>query len=230
MSEKNRKVITFLRKNAYYFVFLICLAVLVTITVALVIAGNSGGGLTDLPTVENPSDGNVSNPNDGGNSQPSTPEQPSIPDGDSEPDKPTSTVIVFDAPVRGTIIKDYVAAGVVYNQTLNLYSGHKAIDFAADEGSEVYACYGGTIDSITESKLEGVTVTIDHGNGLKSYYNSMEATDDLSVGQTVNKGDVIGYVALNNRTEYLDGAHLHFSVTENGQKINPEKYLLVEEK
>ncbi len=231
MSEKKQKITMFFRKNAYYFVFLICLAVLVAVTVALVVASNSDNNLLETPPViENPDNigDNTNDNNSSGNEDGTNTEKP----GDNvEPEKPTVTVVVFDLPVQqGSIIKDYVSASVVYNQTLNLYSGHKAIDFAAQEGAEVYACYGGTIESITESKLEGITLTIDHGNGLKSHYNSIETNENLTIGQTVNKGDVIGYVSLNNRTEYKDGAHLHFAVTENGQKINPEKYLLIEEK
>jgi murein DD-endopeptidase MepM/ murein hydrolase activator NlpD len=226
MSNKNQKIITFFRKNAYYFVFLIALAVIVTVTVALIVGGNNSPTLDAPPVLDNSNDnisgGNEQNPN----------ESPSVKPDDKpvEPDTPTVTVVVFDLPVQGTIIKDYVDAGVVYNETLNLYSGHKAIDFGAEEGAKVFACYGGVIESITESKLEGITLTIDHGNGLKSYYNSIEVNENLTVGSTVNKGDEIGVVSTNNRTEYKDGAHLHFYVTENGEKINPEKYLLTQEK
>jgi len=42
------------------------------------------------------------------------------------------------------------------------------IDFAADAGTNVVAVYDGTIESVTTSYLQGTTVTIDHGNGLKS--------------------------------------------------------------
>ncbi len=226
MSNKNQKIITFFRKNAYYFVFLIALAVLVTVTVALIVGGDNSSTLENPPAIDEPNDnaggGNEQIPNENPDNKPD--------DKPVEPDTPTVTVVVFDLPVQGTIIKDYVDAGVVYNETLNLYSGHKAIDFGAEEGAKVFACYGGSIESITESKLEGVTLTIDHGNGLKSYYNSIEVNENITVGAIVNKGDEIGVVSTNNRTEYKDGAHLHFYVTENGVKINPEKYLLTEEK
>lgn len=226
MSNKNQKIITFFRKNAYYFVFLIALAVLVTVTVALIVGGDNSSTLENPPAIDEPNDntggGNEQIPNENPDNKPD--------DKPVEPDTPTVTVVVFDLPVQGTIIKDYVDAGVVYNETLNLYSGHKAIDFGAEEGAKVFACYGGSIESITESKLEGVTLTIDHGNGLKSYYNSIEVNENITVGAIVNKGDEIGVISTNNRTEYKDGAHLHFYVTENGVKINPEKYLLTEEK
>lgn len=118
---------------------------------------------------------------------------------------------------------------MVFNKTLGIYTGHMGIDFAADAGTNVVAVYDGTIESVTTSYLQGTTVTIDHGNGLKSVYNSIEAAENLTEGKAVKKGDVIGAVSDNNRQEYKDGAHLHFEVIENGEKIDPETYLLSSE-
>ena len=78
--------------------------------------------------------------------------------------------------------------------------------------------------------MQGVTITIDHGNGLKTIYNSLADAESVFQGQTVKQGDVIGEVSTSNRQEYKDGAHLHFEVLENGEKVDPLKYLLIEEK
>ena len=61
-------------------------------------------------------------------------------------------------------------------------------------------------------------------------YNSIEVNEDIVIGKTLNKGDAIGVISTNNKLEYKDGAHLHFEVLENGEKIDPYKYLLTEEK
>ena len=235
MSEKNSKAINFIKKNVYYFVFIVCLAVLSVITIALVVTSNSqpvnGGTTIEKPDDEANQDNLGSNEqNQNNQNNPSDENNPSEDNQGNEVQKPVVSVIVFDIPVNGNIIKDYVAAGVVYNQTLNLYSGHKAIDFAAEEGTSVKAVYQGTVENIVTSKLEGTTLTIDHGNGLKTVYNSIEVDDSIAVGMEVSKGDVIGSVSTNNKLEYLDGAHLHFEVLENGNKIDPYKYLLTEEK
>ena len=229
MSEKNSKTINFIKKNVYYFVFIVCLAVLSVITIALVVSSNSkpvGGG----PSIEKPNDETNTGDTDS-NKQEQEENKPNEDNqqGNNE-EQPVVSVIVFDIPVNGSIIKDYVAAGVVYNQTLNLYSGHKAIDFAAEEGTAVKAVFQGKVENITNSKLEGTTLTIDHGNGLKTVYNSIEVDESIEIGSEVAKGDIIGSVSTNNRLEYLDGAHLHFEVLENGVKTDPYKYLLTEEK
>lgn len=229
MANKTQKITDFFRKNVNYFIFLLCLTVVAAVSVALIVNANKNknsvidnGNNNQAVIPDEPKDPSAEEPDD----PVVNPDDPSS----EEPDDPVSNVIIFDMPVNGTVIKDYVGASVVYNSTLNKYTGHKAIDFGAEEGASVKAAYGGTIKEITESKLTGITIVIDHGNGLLSYYNGVEVKDGLEAGASVKKGDEIGYVSLNNRTEYKDGAHLHFEVTENGVKVDPNKYLLAEEK
>lgn len=232
MANRTQKITDFFRKNVNYFIFLLCLTVVAAVSVALIVNANKNKN----PVIDTGNDNQATlpdEPKDPASEQPDepvvNPDEPKDPSAE-DPDDPVSNVIIFDMPVNGTIIKDYVGASVVYNSTLNKYTGHKAIDFGAEEGASVKACYGGTVKEITESKLTGITIVIDHGNGLLSYYNGVEVKEGLEAGATVNKGDEIGYVSLNNRTEYKDGAHLHFEVTENGVKVDPDKYLLAEEK
>ena len=147
----------------------------------------------------------------------------------TEPEKPTVSQILFIMPVNGTIIKSYSDVPV-FNSTLNRYSSHMALDISAPAGSLVYAVYSGEVISVTTSITKGVTVTIDHGNGLKTVYNSLADGDLVTVGQTVKQGDVIGQVSVTNRQEYKSGAHVHFEVIEDGQTIDPIKYLSFDEK
>ena len=138
--------------------------------------------------------------------------------------------IEFIMPVeKPTSIGEY-GDTMVYNSTLGRFTSHLAIDFYASEGSDVYAVFDGTILSVENTFLQGTTITIDHGNGLYTIYNSLADGDSVSVGQMVNQGDVIGQVSTTNRQEYKDGSHVHFQVKENGELINPEKYLAFEEK
>ena len=222
--SNNNKAINFIKKNVYYFVFILSLAILSIITIALVVSSSNASNQLNNDNIHQQQ---PSTPNENGGNNQQKPDTPDVPD---TPDTPTVNVIVFDMPVAGTIIKEYVGASVVYNQTLGLYTGHKAIDFGAEEGTSVKCVYNGVIESITVSNLDGTTITVDHGNGLKSVYNSIEANAELIEGQSVLKGDVLGTVSTNNKKEYKDGAHLHFEVLENGQKVDPEKYLLSEEK
>ncbi len=211
MAQTENKVIKFIKKNAYYFAFITALTVITVIIVSLVIGLNN-----KFVDVNGDKDTVIETPNEDNQNQ--------------TPNEPVVSVIVFDMPTSGSIIKEYVGASVIYNQTLGVYQGHKAIDFGGDAGAEVFACYNGVVESITTSKLDGTTIVVDHLNGLKSSYNSVDVAENIEVGLVVEKGDVIGYIAQNNKKEYLDGPHLHFEVFENNVKIDPNKYLIAEEK
>lgn len=223
MKRENNKFLFFVRKNAIYLILTACiLAVGLSITFMLIKQRNELSANTDRPVVETP----VDSPEN-----PDTPDdQPTVNPDEIEPDAPVSTAIIFDMPiVSPTSIGEY-SESMVWSSTLNRFSAHMAIDFFADEGTDVLAVYDGTISNIENTLLKGTTITIDHGNGLYTVYNSLADGDSVSVGQKVNKGDVIGQVSVTNRQEYKSGAHLHFEVIENGENIDPSKYLAFEEK
>lgn len=89
--------------------------------------------------------------------------------------------------------------------------GWNGVDMAAPSGSPIYAAAGGTV---IVSRVGGWNggygnyVVIDHGNGVQTLYAHM-STDDVSVGETVSRGQKIGSVG---NTGQSTGYHLHFEV------------------
>ena len=231
MSEKKtNSVLNFIKNNLYYLLIGISLIIIATV-IAIVLASSS----QKTPSGNKPPITSESEKNESTSESESEIEMPNDSENEgeseSETNKPVDTKIVFAMPVAtSNIIKNYTSSTVVYNQTLGVYTGHMGIDFGAEAGSEVVAVYTGKIDSITTSYLKGTTITIDHGNGLKSVYNSLDASENLVEGQVVNQGQVIGWVSDNNRQEYKDGPHLHFEVLFDGNRIDPNEYLLIAEK
>lgn len=227
-------------RNIYYFVLGFILVAAIAVTVILVLT-DSGGMINTVDnsggTIEKPNDSSIVSPDDKPNDNPSG-DNPSADDQSTDPvdkpdnpeDKPTVKVS-FILPVdNATVLTDYTATSVVFNKTLNVYTGHLAIDFAAEAGSPVKAVYDGVIESVETSYLTGTTVVVKHGDNLKTVYNSIDADESLVAGTKVTQGQAIGTVSDNNKQEYKDGAHLHFEVYENGKKISPYKYLAVSEK
>ncbi len=212
-NSRTSNVLRFIKTNAVYFVLGLCiLAVGLSITFMLLQRNND---LTlnneQKPSIDQPSDSVITPPTD-------------------EDLTPVQKPIVFILPVESPTSIGEFGDTMVYNSTLGRFTAHLAVDFFAPEGSDVFAVYDGTILSVETTFLQGTTVTIDHGNGLYTIYNSLADGDSVSVGQVVKQGDVIGQVSTTNRQEYKDGAHVHFSVKEGGELINPEKYLAFEEK
>lgn len=220
MKKSNKKAVTFIKRNALNLILATCiLAIGLSIVLALMSKNGSTniGSVGDAPVIETP----VDKPN----------QDDSLVDNPTDvPDVPVSAPIEFIMPVANATGMSEYSEQMVFNSTLGRFTVHMAIDFYAIEGTKVLAVYKGTVESVENTLLHGTTITIDHGNGLKTVYNSLADGDSVVVGQSVEQGQVIGEVSVTNRQEYKDGAHLHFQVIENGEVIDPVKYLNLVEK
>lgn len=148
-------------------------------------------------------------------------------DGDDEPVIVTPQGMI--SPVESVAVSnDY---GFYHNQTVNFYYEHEGVDFVAAAGTEVKAVQDGVVESIYKDDiLLGTEIVVNHGDGLKSVYRFVDEVEGLKVGDSVDRGEVIATVAEANGNEYKDGAHLHFEIHEKGVRIDPTKYLTLEEK
>lgn len=104
-------------------------------------------------------------------------------------------------------------------------------------GADVDATYGDPIfvvaDGIVVEALNtgwngghGKMVRIDHGNGLRTLYAHCSEVL-VSVGQRVEKGQVIARIGNSGKTTSRggDGSHLHIEFSQNGQKLDPMPFL-----
>ena len=97
-------------------------------------------------------------------------------------------------------------------------TNHKGTDIGrVGYTSEIYAAKAGTVIVSQYSSSYGNYVVISHGSGNTTLYGHMSSRKAV-VGQEVKQGDVIG---ITGSTGNSTGPHLHFEVTENGQRINP---------
>ena len=91
-------------------------------------------------------------------------------------------------------------------------NGHPGIDFAAEEGAEVYAVADGIVTTADYDAEKGNYVVLDHGGGLETEYQHMKSLL-VSAGQSVVQCQVLGYVGS---TGNSTGPHLHFEARQDG--------------
>lgn len=97
---------------------------------------------------------------------------------------------------------------------------HQGIDFAAPQGSPIYATSAGTVISSGWEAGYGKSVVIDHGHGMQTRYAHCSKLL-VKVGKVVGKGQQIAKVGS---TGHSTGPHLHFEVIVDGVRKNPAWY------
>jgi murein DD-endopeptidase MepM/ murein hydrolase activator NlpD len=98
---------------------------------------------------------------------------------------------------------------------------HTGIDIDGYSGQPIVASKEGVVVLASYYSGYGLTVIIDHGGGVATLYAHQSRTN-VSNGESVEQGDVIGYVGC---TGSCTGDHLHFEVRVNGEPTDPMNYL-----
>jgi len=98
---------------------------------------------------------------------------------------------------------------------------HQGIDISTEKGQPVYATADGRVELAGYAGDYGNLIVLQHGFGLTTRYGHLSGYA-VQTGQTVHRGQVIGYVGATGRAT---GAHLHYEILANGQLINPLQLL-----
>lgn len=131
----------------------------------------------------------------------------------------------FIKPVEGEKIKDYSKDNLVYSSTLDEWTTHLGIDFAAEKTDIVKAAADGKVKSIKNDPRYGLTVVIEHENGFESIYSSLLTAEFINVGEEVKQGQTIATVGNTARFEISDETHIHFEIKKDGINVDPNIYI-----
>ena len=95
---------------------------------------------------------------------------------------------------------------------------HYGIDIAANQGTMILSSGTGIV-TMAEDDLyyTGGTIIMDHGHGISTIYSHLENIL-VSVGDRINKGDVIGTVGSTGRST---GPHLDFRINWFQTRLDP---------
>lgn len=168
--------------------------------------------IEDEPEIEIPVSGEVTVPED------ST----------GEPEQTASVSTKIVSPLIGTTVSVFSADRLMYDATLDDWRTHDGIDIGAEAGTQVVSAAAGTVIAVDEDDRLGVNIRIEHAGGYVTTYASLHPETFVEVGDKVEAGTVIGTVGNTSLSEAGLGAHLHFSVTRNGELIDPTAYLPTE--
>jgi murein DD-endopeptidase MepM/ murein hydrolase activator NlpD len=236
---KNRSVRKFFADKGFYIALILCLAIIGVGTWAVVEFTDVGQrvtaqlpetgedvfnpqtpAITPAPNVgEIPESNLEENPESNRGEEPITTQTPAP----KQEAKPTPKSFMW--PVSGDITMPYSVDALIYNPTMSDWRTHPGIDIATDLGTAVSAIADGTVIGIEKDGMSGTTVTIEHGGNLVSVYSNLDTDLLVSVGDTVEMGDLIGRVGETSISEAGREPHLHLEMTLNGNSVNPLDYL-----
>ena len=153
-----------------------------------------------------------------------TPEKPQVPVAE-----PKEEILHFSKegatwPIEGTILLDYSMEGTIYFPTLNQYQYNPAMVIAGAVNSKVYFIAKGKITDVSTNEETGCTVTQDLGDGYTAVYGQLKEINN-KVGETVEAGQVVGYVSEPTKYYSLEGANVYFKLLKDGVPVDPETIL-----
>ncbi|MCB0835133.1 MAG: M23 family metallopeptidase [Bacteroidetes bacterium] len=105
---------------------------------------------------------------------------------------------------------------------------HWGVDFPLPEGTHIRATAPGKVKKTAEqdgTSSYGIYVQIEHDSIYTTLYAHLSEVFVTS-DQWVQIGDTIG---LSGNTGLTNGPHLHYEVFENGKRVNPHKFLPIEQ-
>ncbi len=123
-------------------------------------------------------------------------------------------------PIVGNVILNYSMDKVVYFATLNQYRYNPSIVIEAVLGEPITAAANAQIISIENDVETGGTIVLSLGNGYELTYGQLE-NFTVEVGDYVERGDILGFVAEPSIFYSLEGSNVYFKLTKDGLPLDP---------
>ena len=123
-------------------------------------------------------------------------------------------------PVIGRISSRFARSR--FHPLLHIFRPHLGVDLTAPAGTNITAPAPGRVSFVGRKFGEGLTVDLDHGDGIVSRYGHCKKIL-VKEGEMVTAGTVIATVGSSGLST---GPHVHFEVRVNGKPVDPLSFIL----
>jgi murein DD-endopeptidase MepM/ murein hydrolase activator NlpD len=123
-------------------------------------------------------------------------------------------------PVMGRISSRFTTSR--FHPLLHIFRPHLGVDISAPAGTNISAPAPGRVSFVGRKFGEGLTVDIDHGDGIVSRYGHCKKIL-VHEGEMVTPGTVIATVGSSGLST---GPHVHFEVRLHNKPIDPLSFIL----
>ena len=101
-------------------------------------------------------------------------------------------------------------------------SFHEGMDICAPIGTPVLATADGTVKFASRHSGYGLTLGVDHGHGITTWYAHVGAIKVAS-GQLVKRNQIVATVGTSGR---VTAPHVHYEVRTNLKPVDPSRFIL----
>ena len=145
---------------------------------------------------------------------------------DSQPTVNENAIPELALPVSGKLSKAHSVDVQVFSQTLQEWRTHLGIDIVTEKDAPVCAVAAGTVERIWEDPMMGWCVALSHSGECLTVYKNLasDMAENITVGATVQGGQLLGYVGDSAQMELADEPHLHMEMTVKGLQVDPLDY------
>lgn len=124
-------------------------------------------------------------------------------------------------PINGEVRNPFSVDELVFSNTMEDWRVHTGADISGSLGTLVSAIGAGVVEDVYFDEMMGNTVLINHGGETYSVYRNLADKLNVSIGDVVAAGDVIGAIGQSAEAEIADTPHLHLEVIRAGAQIDP---------
>ena len=120
-------------------------------------------------------------------------------------------------PAEGKILFSY---GEITDPVTKSKRTNDGVYIGLTEGTEVKACYNGTVKDCGEDAQLGQYIVIAHENNIETKYGNLKELN-MKKGDQVKKSQVLGKSGGIGKS---NAPHLYFEITQMGESKNPQDY------